>query len=210
MTMTDARPSPTTMLGGYEARTVIRAQQGDDTARNELARLCQRQAFLFALQLSGNREDALDVAQDAMLRFFGALPRFDPSRPVRPWLLRIVRNLIYDRARRRRVRPAEATGTDPEIVIEPVDQRLDPEALAARHQLQRLVWSAVQELSNEHREVVALRDYLDLSYQEIASVLKIPRGTVMSRLHRARQNLRQLVFARLQASASDRGEVYHA
>jgi RNA polymerase sigma-70 factor (ECF subfamily) len=198
------------MISAFEARVVVRAQQGDDSARNELASHCQRQAYLFALQLSGNREDALDVAQDAMLRFFGALPRFDPSRPVRPWLLRIVRNLIYDRSRRRKVRPAEVCGIDPEVVIEPRAPGLDPEALTARHQLQRVVWSAVQELSDDHREVVVLRDYMDLSYEEIARVLKVPRGTVMSRLHRARQKLRQQVLAQMQADRSDGGEVYHA
>ena len=82
-----------------EAQTVILAQRGEETALDELARSCRQQAYVFALQLTGNPDDALDVAQDAMLRFFRSLGQFDPSRPVRPWLLRIVRNLIRDRSR---------------------------------------------------------------------------------------------------------------
>jgi len=177
-----------------------RAQQGDADAADELARSCQRHAFLFALHLLGNRDDAMDIAQEAMLRFFGSLRRFDCSRPVRPWLLRIVHNLVRDRARRQRARPRteplEKSADAP--VIDPVDPGPDPETLTARREQQLLVWRALIDLSNDHREVVALRDYLDLKYDEIASILGVPRGTVMSRLHRARKALQQQVHHQLQ------------
>jgi len=183
---------------GTEASTVLRAQRGDDEARNELARSCQRQAYRYALHLTANPEDARDVAQDATLRFFASLGRFDASRPVRPWLLRIVRNLIRDRARRRRARPAEVAQPASEgVILEAVDLAPDPEATTARREMQVVVWQALLELSLPHREVLALRDYMDLSYDEIAIALKIPRGTVMSRLHRARRQLRDLVLGRL-------------
>jgi RNA polymerase sigma-70 factor (ECF subfamily) len=80
--------------------------------------------------------------------------------------------------------------------FEPRDPRPDPETLSARHELQALVWRCVQELPPRFREVLVLREYQDLAYAEIAQTLKIPRGTVMSRLHRARRLLREVVHQR--------------
>lgn len=183
-----------------EPQVVCLAQRGDRKAQDALARRCQRVAYLFALQLTGNPDEALDVSQDAMLRFFAALGRFDATRPVRPWLLRIVRNLVRDRFRRHRVRRTESlTAVDDGPTIEPIASTEDPEAAAVQHQLRVVVWQAVQELSEQHREVLVLRDYQDLSYVEIAATLGVPKGTVMSRLHRARLQVRRAVASRLSA-----------
>lgn len=186
-----AAPSPA------EAQVVVLAQRGEEAALDELARSCRQQAYVFALQLLGNPDDARDVAQDAMVRFFRSLARFDPARPVRPWLLRIVRNLVRDRGRRLRVRRTESLEPDEGVLrFEPRDQSPDPEALAARRQLQALVWQCLQELPPGHREVLVMRDYQDMPYAEIAAALKVPKGTVMSRLHRARRQLHDLVRQR--------------
>ncbi len=179
-------------LSAIQSQTVRAAQAGDVEAREVLARSCQRAAFYFALHLTGHRDDALELSQDAMLRFFGSLGRFDASRPVRPWLLRIVRNLARDRSRRmriRRVEPLDADDGGP--IVEPVDPSPTPEQMAHRTEIQRRLWTAVLRLKPRHREVIALRDYLDLSYDEISEILHVPRGTVMSRLHRARSALRE-------------------
>jgi RNA polymerase sigma-70 factor (ECF subfamily) len=174
------------------------AQAGDPEARHELARSCHRVAYLFALQLTGQRDDAQELSQDAMVRFFGSLSRFDADRPLRPWLLRIVRNLARDRARRMRVRRIEPLEpADDSMVLDPADPGPSPEEAVGRIEMQRLLWRAVRALPRKHREVVALRDYQDLSYDEIATVLQIPRGTVMSRLHRARSSLRKELGGRL-------------
>jgi len=188
-------PAAVAVTPPSEAQTVMLAQQGEAEALDELARSCRQQAYVFALQLIGHPDDALDVAQDAMVRFFRSLGRFDPSRPVRPWLLRIVRNLVRDRARRLRVRRTESLEPDSEDALrfEPRDEAPDPEALASRRELQALVWKCLQELQPRYREVLVLRDYQDLSYADIATTLKIPRGTVMSRLHRARRLLQEAV-----------------
>jgi len=195
--MTSRQPVPAAVAVDLpaESQTVVLAQRGETAALDELARSCRQQAYVFALQLIGNPDDALDVAQDAMLRFFRSLGRFDSTRPVRPWLLRIVRNLIRDRARRNRIRRTESLepADDDALRFEPRDDSPDPEALAERHQLQRLVWECLQELPPQYRETLVLRDYQDLAYAEIASTLSIPRGTVMSRLHRARRLLHDLV-----------------
>jgi RNA polymerase sigma-70 factor (ECF subfamily) len=184
--------------------TVRAAQAGDPQAREALARSCRRTAYLFALQLTGHREDAMDLAQDASLRFFASLSRFDANRPVRPWLLQIVRNLVRDRARRLRVRRIQSLEPDPELLVpEAVDPSPNPEQNARLGELQRILWMTVCRLPHRYREVIALRDYLGLSYAEISEALRIPRGTVMSRLHRARTRLRDSIRSRID------GEVRH-
>lgn len=184
--------------------TVRAAQRGDIDAREKLARSCQRSAYLFALQLTGHPDDALDLAQEAMLRFFRTLGRFDADRPVRPWLLRIVRNLVRDRARRLRVRRTEPLQPHPDALqLDPADPSPNPEQRATLSDLQRLLWSAVRTLPPRYREIVALRDYLGLSYSELSVALKIPTGTVMSRLHRARAKLREIVKENVRREARD-------
>jgi RNA polymerase sigma-70 factor, ECF subfamily len=173
-----------------ERELVRRARAGDDAAREELALAHRRAAYLLALQLLGNREDALDATQDALLRFFSTLDRFRPEQPVRPWLYSIVRNRCRDLMRRGRVRRAEPLDAEPERWRpELVDKSADPELDAERGELRRQVFAALGALGREHREILVLRDYQDLSYEEIAKVLHVPRGTVMSRLHRARKAL---------------------
>lgn len=187
-----------------------RAQRGDEEAREDLARCCQRSAYLFALHLTGNPDIALDVAQDAMLRFFGSLSRFDAARPVRPWLLLIVRNLIRDRHRRMRLRRTEPLERGPEeVVLDPPDPRPGPEARTERSEIQRVVWIELQKLPDHYREAVILRDYHDMPYAEIAEVLQIPRGTLMSRLHRGRNMLREAVLACMGRGALTGREEHH-
>ena len=188
LTMSSAPPAPAAAL-------VSRARRGEVDAREELAQKSGDAAYVFALQLTRQPETAKDIAQESVVRFFRALDRFDDGQAVEPWLFSIVRNQVRDHARREKVRRhqsldawLEAGGhqaADAEAV--------DPAVAAERHELQQRVWRAISELSESHREIVALRDYHDLSYREIAAVLSIPEGTVMSRLHAARVNLRQIL-----------------
>jgi len=167
---------------------------GGAEAREELARRHRGAAYVLALQMLGNRDDALDVAQEAMLRFFASLGRITPGRPVRPWLLAIVRNQARDFWRRQRVRRAESIDADPEaLASQMVDAGPGPEETTQRAELRRRVWRAMASLSADHREIVVLRDFHGLSYEELARVLEIKTGTVMSRLHAARQRLRALL-----------------
>lgn len=191
---------------GPETELVRRACQGDRGARDELVQRHRRQVYFLALQLLGNPDDALDVSQDAMLRFFSKLHRFDAARPVRPWLFRIVRNLALDLFRRRKVRHSESLdAVDDEdgerLRLDPVDESVDLDRDLLQRQLRRKLFAALNQLTPMQREIVVLRDYQDLSYQEIAEMLEIPLGTVMSRLHGARQRLRTLVEGDLRALA---------
>lgn len=177
---------PTAADSEASRQRMLRAQAGDEAARDELALECGRDAFAFALQLTRDREDALDVAQETVLRLFRSLGRFDAERPLRPWLLSIARNLVRDRWRRGRNRqPVEL---EADLLVD-VSEAGDPERRLRRLELQRRVWRALAELPEDAREIVVLRDYRDCSYAEIAEILEIPLGTVMSRLHRARARL---------------------
>ena len=173
---------------------LCQAQEGEHEAREELARRLRRPAYLLALQLTGRPELARDVAQDSMLRFFQHIDRVDAERPLNPWLYQIVRNRVRDLRRRERLRRHESLDSMREDGRpEEPDRRPGPIEDAERRQLQHSVWTALGRLSEMHKEILVLRDYQDLSYREIAEVLHIPQGTVMSRLHAARKRLREVV-----------------
>ncbi len=181
-----------------ESELVTRARGGDPAAREELAQEHRRPAYFLALQLLGNPDDALDVAQDAMLRLFTSLNRFDSRRPVRPWLYQIVRNRVVDLYRRRKVRNHESLDTlyqDGTPRYDVADESVDLERDAQRAELRSRIWKALGALTHAQREILVLRDYQDLAYSEIAETLSIPMGTVMSRLHSARKALRRILIA---------------
>jgi RNA polymerase sigma-70 factor, ECF subfamily len=188
-----------------EGELVQRARSGDSAAMNELAQRFRRPAYLLALQLLGDPDDALDVAQDALLRFFTKLHRFRSELPVKPWLLSIVRNRALDIVRRRKVRRSEPIEQEEggEYRAELIDRSASPEENMAQRQLSERLWQALGELAAHQREILVLRDYQDLSYAEIAEVLEVPIGTVMSRLHRARASLRELLERPAPASSRE-------
>ena len=172
---------------------VLRARDGEQEARERLAKRVGDTAYVFALQLTRAPETALDVAQDSVLKFFRHLDRFDPEQRIEPWLYGIVRNEVRDAARREKVRRHESL----EVYLdaggaEPASSD-DPAATAERRELQAQVWHGISQLNEGHREILVLRDYHGLSYREIATVLSIPDGTVMSRLHAARRKLRAIL-----------------
>ena len=150
-------------IGNPNASLIERVRRGEATARETLARESLQPAFLFALQLLGDVEDARDVAQDSVLRLMGTLDRFDEDRPLRPWLFRIVRNRAYDLHRQRQVRKAQSLTdvieTRPDQVV---DDAPGPLENAERRELQARIWEGLGNLPAEQREILVLRDYQDL------------------------------------------------
>jgi RNA polymerase sigma-70 factor (ECF subfamily) len=197
----DAMTFPLTSGEGAagESDEVGRAQAGETGAREQLARSCRRSAYLLALQLLGDPDQARDVAQEAMLRLFGRLDRLDPDRPVRPWLFRVVRNRVNDLWRRRQVRRSQSLeGPAGDLAAQLRDPAGNPEENARRRELRRHLWQALADLPAAKKEILVLRDFHDLSYAEIADTLKVPTGTVMSRLHEARRTLREVMNRRME------------
>lgn len=151
--------------------------------------------YRVALTLTGQPADAEDLVQDTLVRAYRALDRFDGAYP-RAWLLTILRNTHVNRNRRRRpmLLPDGETATATLEVKAPAVP--SSEELVIGEQFHAVVVDAVRALPQTHRAVLALVDIDGLSYQEAADALGIPRGTVMSRLHRARRRVR----ARLDAA----------
>jgi RNA polymerase sigma factor (sigma-70 family) len=152
-------------------------------------------AFNVARWLTHNDQDAQDVVQEAYLRafrFFGGFRGED----ARAWLLSIVRNTFYTWHQQNRGHAADTTEFEEDMhSLETGTAEHDdsPEAMLIRSQSQKRVHKALQSLRLEYREVVVLRELEELSYKEIAAIVGIPMGTVMSRLGRARQQLAALL-----------------
>ncbi|MFQ5527716.1 MAG: RNA polymerase sigma factor [Thermoanaerobaculia bacterium] len=183
-----------------------RAQSGDRSALDELVRRHRNAAFVLALQMTRNPDDALDVSQEAMLRLVGHIGTLDRDRALRPWLFTVVRNLVRDLWRKRKLRRTEplAVEVGPDLGHQIVDRAGSPEDDAVSKQVRHRLWSALSALPDKHREILVLRDYHDLSYEELARVLTIPMGTVMSRLHAARKKLRAAYLGLGSAVTSER------
>jgi RNA polymerase sigma factor (sigma-70 family) len=165
-----------------ESASPRRRGRADEATFHELVDRYANEMFRLAVSLVGNAADAEDVVQETFAGAFQALPDFEGRSSVRTWLSRILVNQAAKWRRRRKVRrtvPLDATapGPNPEQGL-----RID-------------VLGTLETLSPEHREVIALREFQGMSYEEMAEVLGVPRGTVESRLFRARQELR----ARLRA-----------
>jgi RNA polymerase sigma factor (sigma-70 family) len=176
-----------------ETELVSLARTGDGAAWEKLVHAQLPAVFRLAYLLLGDADDAQDVAQEAFIRAFRALDRFDASRPLRPWLLRITSNLAHNRQRsisrymgalqrlvwsapdlsRAAAGPGETPGPGPEEA--------------------HTLWQAVRRMSRADRETIYLRYFLDMSEAETARVAGIPLGTVKSRTHRALKRLRGIV-----------------
>ncbi len=177
---------------------VVRAQRGERAAFGELVTRYMQRAYYVALGLVGNHDDALDLSQEAFARAFRARAGIDPERPFFPWLYHIVRRLCFNHARDQRSRrlTLEKAGgwlTDTTMGRCP----LSPDRAVERAELREQVGEAIERLAERERETLVLREFEELRYQEIAELLGIPIGTVMSRLYRARRSLaREIETAR--------------
>ncbi|TMI87574.1 MAG: sigma-70 family RNA polymerase sigma factor [Bacillati bacterium ANGP1] len=178
------------------------AVRADHYTREELAHyeaIVQRYArhvYNIAYRMAGNEADARDLVQEAFLRVYRALRRVEPDAPLERWLYRIVSNLHIDLLRKRprtRVESLDAPVETArgEVSREIADLESSPEAILDREQLDAAIQRALGTLPQELRLVVVLSDIEGLAYEEIATMLRIPLGTVKSRLHRARQALQQ-------------------
>jgi RNA polymerase sigma-70 factor (ECF subfamily) len=154
--------------------------------------------YSYALALSRNRVDAEDLVQETYVRAIPAVRRLRKERNVKSWMFTILRNIWLNQLRRPRVAvPMPGTDLDqlqPEFRA-PIAK--DPHSLLLTSQDQDQVRQAISRLPVDSREIILLREFEDLSYQEIAGVLKCPIGTVMSRLGRARSKLRVLLASTL-------------
>ena len=158
----------------------------------------------YALALCRHQAEAEDLVQETCVRAIQAMKRLRPDSNVKSWLFTILRNIWLNQLRQRRSAP-EVLELDPDRVVPDgtANAARDPHANYVRSIEREQVRSAIQLLPAEFREVIILREFEELAYQEIAKVLDCPIGTVMSRLARARLRLREVLLA---ASAAPRAD----
>jgi RNA polymerase sigma-70 factor, ECF subfamily len=160
-----------------------RARRGDAAAFDELVRRFQRPVFRFCWRLVRST-DAEDLAQDTFVRAFVHFERFDPERPVLPWLIAIARRLCLDLLRRRAV-AAKIPAMSVDVVPMP-----SPEIEASTREQLRHLDRALADLDEGPREAIILFHIEQMSCRDIAAALEVPMGTVMTWLHRGRAQLR--------------------
>jgi len=187
------------MIPADERDWLLRAQQGDGTAFAELVRCHQTAVFNVAYRLLGRRQDAEDATQEAFMRAYRALDKFDVERPFAPWIKRITTNLCYNWLDKERIRPAvteadlSRDGEESRDLADLAQTPTTPEhALSAAEQSDQ-VRAALLQLPPRYRVVVELRHFQDLSYAEIAEILERPLSDVKSDLFRGRKKLAKLL-----------------
>jgi len=164
---------------------VRQCMAGDPASFEGLVQRYQRVFFTLAVRMLGDREDASDAVQNAFVKIYEKLHTYDPDRRFFSWAYRILVNECFNARRARR--PVEPISGD----LPATDNPLATLEIEERRQLVR---QALLALSFEHREVLVLRHFTELSYDEIGSTLDLPVATVKSRLHSARQRLARLLL----------------
>lgn len=186
----------TTVTPSDEVRLLERARQGDVEAFADLVGQYERKVYNLAYRLTGNPEDAADMAQEAFVRVYTKLAEFRGDCSFATWVFQITTNVCRDELRRRqRQRTASmddpVAGEEGEMARQYADPGDGPERALERKEAAAQVRQALASLDEEHQEVLRLREYLDLSYEQISSILNCSLGTVKSRLNRARNALKE-------------------
>ena len=204
--MPDARPPirPERSAEAEEAALLAeRCRKGDNAAWAELVRTQNRRIYALCYRFTSDPADAEDLTQDVFVKVHRNLDNFDSAKgSFQTWLTTLARNLLVDHFRRSRNDRAtdsldanwegnEDDGPSPSTRIE--DTRPTAHAQAANNQLSVIIQQALSQLSPELREAVILRDLQDFDYKEIAEVLRVPEGTVKSRISRGRAELARLL-----------------
>ena len=180
---------------------VARAQNGDESAFEELLKKYSGRAYQIAYGVLGNREDAEEIAEDTFIRIHRALPEFRGDAEFTTWMYRIAMNLARNkyhwnksRAAGRHVSidaPLEGSDEDDDRKIDLPDSTLPPDQKAAYNELHKDLNAQLEELPDLYREALVLRNIRGMSYEEIADLLKCKMGTVKSRIARARDELKK-------------------
>lgn len=193
-----------------EAVPIWGSRQGPREAFEAIVKGHMKDAYFIALGLVGNREDALELSQEAFYRAYKNFDQLNSQEKFFPWFYQILRNLCFSHLRKRRVRRAYESGPDDwggtageTLRDRRVDGRdapsiemsdaFDPEMVAERNETKDRLWRAIGRLDDKHREVIILRHFRNLSYDEMARMLFCNRGTVTSRLYYARKRLKELL-----------------
>ena len=180
-----------------EERNIIeRCKQGDLAAFNELVKKYEKQVYNFAYRLTGNYDDANDIAQEAFLRVYNAIGSFRGDASFTTWLFRITTNVFLDDRKRARAHPHASLDEYMELDESSVARQIEdpspsPEAITEEKERAQILQKAIHSLPEYQRAMVNLYHTQQKSYEEIAEIMDLPLGTVKSRLNRARLALKE-------------------
>jgi len=169
--------------------------RGDNNAFGEIVELYKDKVYQLCYRMLGNRAEAEDIAQDAFIRAYINIERFDVSKKFSTWLFRIATNLCIDRIRRKKpdyYLDAEIAGSDGLTMYSQIpDASRPPDVEVASVEIQDIIQKEMLALPEKYRSVIILKYIEELSLQEISEILDLPMGTVKTRLHRGREQLRK-------------------
>jgi RNA polymerase sigma-70 factor, ECF subfamily len=176
-----------------ERELIRKCRAGDARFYEPLVRAYEPQGLRLAMGMMGNPDDARDALQEAFVKAFQALDRFDLNRAFGPWFFQILRNQCRDLLRSRKARFKVEVVDDGILEFRPDSSPGSSRRQRERAEARRLLWKALERLGEEQREVLVLKELQGLRYQEIAGILDVPEGTVASRLFHARKALKDVL-----------------
>lgn len=177
-----------------ERELIRKCKAGDTRFYEPLVRAYEPVGLRLAVAMMGNTEDAQDALQEAFVKTYDTLQRFDLRRPFGPWFFQILRNQCRDMLRSRKAK-FKVEALDEKLELRPADTERGPERARQRNAARELLWKGLERIGEDHREILVLKELEGFRYTEIAQILEIPEGTVASRLYHARQALHEALTA---------------
>jgi RNA polymerase sigma-70 factor (ECF subfamily) len=178
---------------------IERCKKGDQAAYSQLLRKYQNSVYNLCRKMVRNPEEARDLTQEAFVKTFATLDRFNPVYAFSSWLYKITANLCIDHIRKQRMKmlsidePFE--GDEGAISRQLEDRKQRPDEMSENSEVRSAIQAAIDRLPEHYRVILIMRHQEQLSYEEIAQALDIPLGTVKARIHRAREGLKALLQA---------------
>lgn len=170
-----------------DREAILACRAGNKDMYRFLVDKYKSRAYYAALMFTHNRDDALDLSQEAFYRAYKALDRFDVDKNFYTWFYRILKNICINFSTRKKTH--NQISMHQETTPDLVSREANPEEILEQSEQSKLLWNAINNLKENDREIIILKEFQELSYQEISEVLGIPEGSVMSRLYYARKRL---------------------
>lgn len=175
-----------------ETELLLEARNGNKEAYGKIVKIYMKRAYYAALSLVGSHEDALDISQEAFIRAYHSIKKFEPDKKFYTWYYRILKNLCLNHLRNQ-YRHAQNFSEIYGLLENIKDEQQDTQDMIEKNENRKIVWEAIWKLTPEDREIITARDIANASYDELAEMLQVPLGTVMSRLYHARKRLKKII-----------------
>lgn len=175
-----------------DGELILQSKKGKMKAFQKLVEKYKKQAFFVTLGLVGNRDDAYDLSQEAFIRVYLNINKFNPKHRFFSWFYTILSNLCKNHLRNMEVRRSYMKSDPGNGRLDRLKQEaLSPDVLLEKNEMNRRLWKEITRLPFEFREIIVLKHFQGFSYKSISEMLEIPVGTVMSRLYHARKKLKE-------------------